>query len=146
MVDMFIGEYQHHLDEKGRLAVPAKFRSQLSDGAIVTRGVECCLFLYPKTEWKKLADKLIGLPISQAKSRAFARLMIAGAFEVKPDSQGRINLPESLIKYAQLKKKAILAGLYNRVEIWDEDSWKKIQEQAEKDSEKIAESMAELGV
>lgn len=143
---MFIGEYQHNIDDKGRLAVPAKFRAQLKKGAVVTRGLDNCLFLYPAAEWKKLADKLINLPISQARSRAFARLMLAGASEVSFDVQGRINLPEYLIKYGSLKKKAIIAGLYNRIEIWDARVWSTYKIKAEKDSDKIAESLGELGV
>lgn len=143
---MFIGEYQHQLDEKGRLAVPVRFRSKLHEGAVATRGIDNCLFLYSKQEWEKLADKLVNLPLSQAKSRAFARLMLAGAFEVSTDAQGRINIPEYLIKYANLKKKVVLAGLYNRVEIWDSAAWSRYKIKAEKDSEKIAESLGELGV
>ena len=144
--DMFIGEYQHSIDLKGRLAVPAKFRQRLRQGAVVTRGIDNCLFLYSREEWQKLADKLVNLPLSQAKSRAFARLMLAGAYEVKIDIQGRINLPDYLINYARLKKKATVAGLYNRIEIWDSRVWTRYKARAEKDSEKIAESLSELGV
>ncbi len=138
---MFIGEYQHSIDDKGRLAIPAKFRAQLKSGAVITRGLDSCLFLYTKDEWANLASKLINLPISQAKSRAFARLMLAGAHEVEIDSQGRINVPDHLIVYAKLSKKAVVAGLYNRIEIWDAGKWSRYKVQAEKDSEKIAESL-----
>lgn len=138
---MFIGEYQHSIDDKGRLAVPAKFRAQLKSGAVVTRGLDSCLFLYTKDEWIKLADKLINLPISQAKSRAFARLMIAGAHEVEIDTQGRVNVPYHLISYAKLRKKAVVAGLYNRIEIWDAGAWARYKSRAEKESEQIAESL-----
>jgi len=93
---MFIGEYSHNLDDKGRLAVPVKFRRDLSKGAVVTRGLDNCLFVYTKTEWEKLATKLASLPISQANSRAFSRLMLAGAMDVEIDKQGRMVLPESL--------------------------------------------------
>jgi MraZ protein len=143
---MFIGEYQHNLDAKGRLAVPAKFRARLKKGAVVTRGLDTCLFLYTQREWKTLAEKLITMPLSQSKSRAFARLMLAGAHEADIDSQGRINVPDHLILYAKLQKKTIVAGLYNRIEIWKETEWKKYKAQAEKDSEKIAESLGELGI
>ena len=143
---MFIGEYQHNIDKKGRLAVPVKFRQRLKKGAVVTKGLDNCLFLYPQEEWKKLADKLINLPLSQARSRAFARLMLAGAYEVKTDSQGRINLPNYLLNYAHLKKRATVAGLYNRIEIWDSGVWARYKTMAERDSEKIAESLGELGV
>lgn len=111
---MFIGEFKHNLDEKGRLAVPVKFRSDLAKGAVVTRGIDKCLFVYTMDEWTILANKLANLPISQAKARAFARLMLAGAMDVIPDKQGRINLPEYLRQYAGLSKEAVIAGLYNR--------------------------------
>ena len=143
---MFIGEYKHNLDNKGRMAVPSKFRKILKGGAVVTRGLDNCLFLYPKKEWKIIAEKLSGLPISQAKARAFARLMLAGAMDVDFDNQGRINLPEYLRKFAGLKKKAIIAGLYDRLEIWDEAAWNKFKTGAEKESASIAEALGELGV
>src|SRR4030042_2474366 len=116
---MFIGEYQHNLDDKGRLAIPAKFRAKLAKGAVVTKGLDNCLFLYTADEWEKLATKLAALPISKANTRAFSRLMLAGAMDVQLDKQGRIVLPEYLREYASLKKKIIVAGLYNRLEIWE---------------------------
>jgi MraZ protein len=144
--DMFIGEYAHNLDEKGRLAIPVKFRRDLSKGAVVTRGLDNCLFLYTKTEWEKLAEKLAILPISQSNSRAFSRLMLAGAMEVEIDKQGRVVLPEYLREFASLKKNVVLAGLYNRAEIWDEEKWKTYKTQTETNSNEIAEKMAELGI
>lgn len=143
---MFIGEYSHNLDDKGRLAIPIKFRTSLKKGAVVTRGLDNCLFLYTKTEWQQLAEKLASLPISQANSRAFARLMLAGAMDVELDKQGRIVLPEYLRLFANLKKGVVLAGLYNRLELWDEEIWKKYKELTESESGSIAEKMAELGV
>ena len=143
---MFIGEYSHSLDDKGRIAVPAKFRAGLKTGAVVTRGLDNCLWLYPAAEWKKMADKLATLPISQAKSRAFSRLMLAGAMQVEIDKQGRVVLPDYLKKFAGLKKKAIVAGLYNRIEIWDQTAWEAYKISSEKDSGQIAETLGELGV
>jgi MraZ protein len=143
---MFIGEYTHNLDDKGRLAVPKKFRSDLSKGAVVTRGLDNCLFLYTKNEWEKLAEKLSSLPFAQANTRAFARLMLAGAMDVKLDKQGRIILPEYLRSFAGLKKSTIVAGLYNRLEIWDQTAWKSYTAKNEKASNDIAEQMSELGV
>jgi len=143
---MFIGEYSHNLDDKGRLAVPKKFRSALSKGAVVTRGLDNCLFLYTKAEWAKLAKKLANLPFAQANTRAFARLMLAGAMDVKLDKQGRIILPEYLRTFAHLKKSTIVAGLYNRLEIWDEKIWGAYTAKNEKEAIKIAEQMSELGV
>ncbi|MCF7907014.1 division/cell wall cluster transcriptional repressor MraZ [Patescibacteria group bacterium] len=143
---MFIGEYHHSVDEKNRLALPTKFRLDLSKGAVVTRGVDSCLFLYTKKEWEKLALKLADMPISKSKTRAFARLMLAGAMDVRLDKQGRVVLPDYLKKYAQINKKAVVAGLYNRLEIWDEKKWEEYKGKSESNSEDIAESLAELGV
>lgn len=143
---MFIGEYSHNLDDKGRLAVPVKFRRDLVKGAVVTRGLDNCLFVYTKTEWEKLATKLASLPISQANSRAFSRLMLAGAMDVEIDKQGRMVLPEYLRNFAQLQKAVVIAGLYNRLEIWDATKWSHYKGQTEAESGSIAERMAELGV
>ncbi|MBI4811881.1 division/cell wall cluster transcriptional repressor MraZ [Candidatus Falkowbacteria bacterium] len=143
---MFIGEYNHNLDNKGRMAVPAKFRALLKGGAVVTRGLDNCLFLYPKKEWMELAKKLAALPISQREARAFARLMLAGAMDVDFDSQGRIMLPEYLRKFASLKKKVTVAGLYDRLEIWDEAAWNRYKGGAEKKTDQIAETLGSLGV
>lgn len=143
---MFIGEYSHLIDNKGRLAVPAKFRKELAAGAVVTRGIDDCLFLYSMKEWKVLAEKLAALPISQKNTRAFSRLMLAGAMDVQLDGQGRIILPDYLRKYASLKKKIIIAGLFNRLEVWDETKWNSFKKGAERKSSDIAEQLSELGV
>lgn len=143
---MFIGEYQHTIDQKGRLAVPAKFRTKLASGAVVTRGLDDCLFLYPKDEWEKLATRLSELPISQKDSRAFVRLMLAGAMDLEIDRQGRINLPQYLREYAGVKNEVVVAGLYSRIEIWNRSNWDKYRREAEKKSNEIAEHMKELGI
>jgi MraZ protein len=143
---MFIGEYKHTIDEKGRLAVPVKFRFDLGSSAVVTRGLDSSLFLFPKEEWDKLASKLASLPLGQANSRAFARLMLAGAMDAELDKQGRLVLPEYLRQYAGLKKNVVLAGLYNRLEIWDEEKWKAYKSSTEQDASHIAERLGELGV
>lgn len=143
---MFIGEYSHNLDDKGRVAVPAKFRALLKGGAVVTRGLDDCLFLYTKKEWQELASKLAKLPLNKANTRAFARLMLAGAMDVDFDNQGRIMLPEYLRKFAGLNKNLVIAGLYDRLEIWDETAWNKYKKGAEKKSVDIAEALGELGV
>ena len=143
---MFIGEYNYSIDIKGRVAIPAKFRVALSKGAVVTRGLDNCLFVYSKTEWTILAEKLSSLPISQANTRAFSRLMLAGAMDVKIDRQGRIIIPDYLKKYAGMKKRAIIAGLYNRLEVWDEDRWNEYKTKTEKNSNEIAENLSALGV
>lgn len=146
MLNMFIGEYTHNMDVKGRMAVPAKFRNKLSGGAIITRGLDKCLFLFSIEEWQKLAEKIVSLPLTQANSRAFSRLMLAGAADCNIDSQGRILIPDYLRKYAGLEKEVVIAGLYNRAEIWDEKSWSGYKKDTESRSEDIAEKMGELGI
>lgn len=143
---MFIGEYSYSIDDKGRLAMPAKFRVALKKGAVITRGLDNCLFVYTRTEWDALAKQLSSLPISQANTRAFSRLMLAGAMDVTLDGQGRVMLPEYLMQFAGLKKKTVVAGLYNRLEIWDEEKWNAYKQQTEKNSTDIAEKLGELGV
>jgi len=143
---MFIGEYSHNLDDKGRLAIPIKFREDLKGGAVVTKGLDGCLFLYPISEWKILADKLSHLPINQSNTRAFARLMLAGAMDVTLDKQGRIVVPDYLRKYVNLDKKVVINGLYNRLELWDEDRWAEYKKRTEADSGEIAERLGEIGI
>jgi len=143
---MFLGEYQHNLDTKGRVAIPAKFRQKLFEGAIITRGLDRCLFIFTRKEWEVLVQKLISLPLAQANSRAFVRLMLAGAVDSKLDSQGRILIPDYLRKYANLKKQVIAAGLYNRVEIWDAEIWQQYKQKTESASDEIAEKLGELGI
>lgn len=143
---MFIGEFLHSVDEKNRMAVPVKFRKQLSKGAVVTRGLDHCLFLFNAEDWQELAKKIVALPLAQANSRAFARLMLAGAMEVDLDSQGRILLPDYLKQYAGLKKSVVVTGLYNRIEIWEEEAWKNYKLKTESSSDEIAERLGELGI
>lgn len=143
---MFIGEYQASIDEKGRISIPAKFRTELKSKVVVTRGLDNSLFLYNLDEWKKLAEKLASLPISTSNTRAFARLMLAGAMDCEVDKQGRIILPAYLKGFAKIQKRIIFAGLYNRIEIWSEDAWNKYKAQTEKESTAIAEQLGSLGV
>lgn len=143
---MLLGEYKHNLDSKGRLAIPAKFREKLSSGAIITRGLDSCLFVFGNKEWDTLAQKLIALPLSKANSRAFVRLMLAGAMDVEVDSQGRILIPDYLRTYASLHKEIVIAGLYNRMEIWDKSTWERYKQKTESASEEIAEKLGELGI
>jgi MraZ protein len=143
---MFIGEYTYSIDEKKRLAIPPKFRQLLGNKGVVTRGLDQCLFLYPAKEWENLAQKLSKLPLSQADARGFARIMLTGAMEVTFDNLGRILVPDFLKEYAQLKKKVVVAGLYNRVEIWDERKWKEYKLKTEKEVGDIAERLKELGI
>ncbi len=143
---MFIGEYQGTLDDKGRISIPAKFRAQLKTKVVVTRGLDNSLFLYSVEEWKKLAEKLASLPISTANTRAFSRLMLAGAMDCDVDKQGRIVLPSYLKDFAKLGKKVVCAGLYNRIEIWSDELWTAYKTQTEAASNSIAEQLGSLGV
>lgn len=143
---MFIGEYRHNLDEKGRLAIPVKFREKLRGGAVITKGLDNSLFLYPKKEWEKMAEKLSSMPISQSGARAFSRMMLAGAYDIEIDKQGRAVVPQTLRDFAGIKGNTVIAGLYKRIEIWDLKSWEKYKENTEKESNEIAENLSELGI
>lgn len=144
---VFIGEYRHSIDEKGRLAVPTKYRSQFLTGAVVTRGLDRCLFVYPKDAWQELAGRLATLPLSKANTRSFARFLLAGAMDVEPDKQGRIMVPEYLRSFAGIRKSVVIAGLYNRLEVWDQEQWERYRSSAEQGSEEVAEALgSELGV
>ncbi|GIW66772.1 MAG: transcriptional regulator MraZ [Candidatus Parcubacteria bacterium] len=143
---MLIGEYRYNLDNKGRLMIPAKFRNRFGVEAIITRGLENCLFVFPRDEWEKVVDKILKLPLSQFNSRAFTRLMLAGAYESQIDNQGRILIPENLRNYASLDKKVVIVGLYSRIEIWDEEKWTEYAKQSEDQAQEIAEKLSELGI
>ena len=143
---MFSGEYTYSIDDKKRLAIPPKFRQVLGSKAVITRGLDQCLFLYTAKEWQKLAKKISQLPLAQADARGFARLMLGGAMEVSIDNLGRILIPDYLKEYALLKKKVIFVGLYNRVEVWDEEEFQKYKKKTEMAAEDIAERLKELGI
>ncbi len=143
---MFIGEYQHSIDTKGRMAVPAKFRAKLGSGAIITRGLDRCLFVFTASEWEMLAKKITDLSILKSDSRAFARFTMSAAAETDFDSQGRILIPASLREYAGLRKEAVVTGVFNRLEIWDIDGWKSYRAKAENNSDAIAEKLGEAGL
>src|SRR3989338_4802256 len=141
---MFIGEYNLSVDEKGRLSIPVKYRVQLSRGAVVTRGLDSSLFLFTGRDWEKLAGRLSQLPLNKANTRAFSRLMLAGAMDVEMDKAGRVILPDYLRSFAGIKKYVVMAGLYNRLEIWDSAKWARYKKQTEKDSGGIAEELDAL--
>ncbi len=143
---MLIGEYKHIIDTKKRLAIPAKLRKDLAQGAVLTRGLDNCLALYPLKEWQKMTDKLGQLPTGQVDARGFNRIILAGASDVGFDKLGRILIPEYLKKYALLKKNVVVVGVYNRLEIWDETRWEKYKQKTEKEVGDIAQRLGELGV
>lgn len=140
---MFIGEYHHNLDQKGRIAVPVKFRANLGSSAIITKGLDSCLFVFSKEEWNKMTEKLSALPVSSSSARAFSRQLLSGAMEVEIDKQGRALLPGYLREFAQLKDAVVMTGVLNRVEIWNKQGWATYSQEAEKNSSDNAEKLAE---
>jgi len=134
------------LDDKKRLAIPVKFRSLLGKKAVITRGLDQCLFIFSTKEWKVLAEKISKLPLAQSDARGFARLMLGGAMEVSIDGMGRVLIPEYLKEYGGLKKKISIIGVLNRIEIWDEEEWRRYKGKTEKEGENIAERLKELGI
>jgi len=143
---MLIGEYTHIIDSKKRLAIPSKIRKDLGDKAVITRGLDSCLFVFTIKEWQKLVNKLSNLPFGDKDSRSLKRLMLAGASEVSLDGLGRILIPDYLKSYAGLKKNIVIAGVYDRLEIWDKSKWEVFKQQSEKEADNIAERLGELGV
>ena len=142
---MLIGEFRHTIDVKRRIAIPAKFRKDLGVRAVLTRGLDSCLFLYPEKVWSEIAGKLGALPMGKADTRSFVRLMLAGAAEVEIDKLGRMLVPEYLKEAADIKKRVVMAGVYNRIEIWDEGAWEEYRERSEQDAGEIAEKLGEVG-
>ena len=141
---MFMGEYNHTVDAKGRLIVPSKFREQLGDEFVVTKGLDGCLFVYENTEWKALEEKLHALPLTNANARKFSRFFLAGATTCEVDKQGRILLPAVLRDFAKSEKDAVLVGVGSRIEIWSRDVWN--QSNTYDDMDEIAENMEGLGI
>lgn len=141
---MFMGEFQHSIDPKGRLIVPVKYRDELGDIFVVTKGLDDCLFVYPMAEWKNMEEKLRALPFTKADARAFARFFFSGAAECEIDKQGRILLPPQLREYAKLDKEVVLIGVSTRVEIWGKEAWDNYSAQAGQDYEAIAEKIVDF--
>ncbi|HBG75416.1 division/cell wall cluster transcriptional repressor MraZ [Eubacteriales bacterium mix99] len=143
---MFIGEYQHTIDPKGRVILPAKFREELGEKFVVTKGLDHCLFVYPNGEWSNLEKKLRTLPLTSKDARAFIRFFFAGAAECGVDKQGRILIPANLRQHADLNKELAIIGVSTRVEIWDRDAWDAYNNESSLSQDKIVEHMAELGI
>lgn len=143
---MFMGEYQHSLDDKGRLIMPAKFREQLTAPFVISRGLDNCLFVYPEAEWHILEEKLKTLPMTSKDARAFVRFFFSGATECELDKSGRINLPQNLRDYAVLKKDVVVIGVSNRIELWSKDNWDSYLSKTADSYEEIAETMEKLGI
>lgn len=143
---MFIGEFTHTLDSKKRIAIPAKLRKELGEKAVITRGLDKCLFLYPASGWGLAVGKLTQLPLGQSDARSFSRFMLGGASEVEFDSLGRILVPDHLKKYAGLGKKVIVVGVSDRIEIWDSALWEEYKKKAEANADDLAENLGKLGL
>ncbi len=143
---MLIGEYKHTLDPKKRLSLPSKWRKELGKELVVTRGLDNCLFVYPLIEWQKITDKIGQLPLGQADTRSFNRFFLSGAVEVGVDSVGRILVPDFLKDFASLGTNVVLAGIHNRIEIWDEEKWTEYKRKIELEADALAEKLGEIGV
>ncbi|KIL34643.1 cell division protein MraZ [Cohnella kolymensis] len=141
---MFLGEFQHSIDDKGRITIPAKFREALGTDFIVTRGLDNCLFVYPRQEWAVLEQKIKALPSMAANARAFSRLLFSGASECEWDKQGRVNVPNHLREYAKLDKDCVVIGVSSRVEIWDKAAWQEYSLQSEGSFNEIAEKLVDF--
>jgi MraZ protein len=141
---MFMGEYSHTIDPKGRLIIPSKFRELLGEEFILTKGLDGCLSIYPQTEWAILEEKLRALPLTNKNARTFSRFFVAGACSCELDKQGRILIPQTLREYAGLEKDVVLTGNLNRIEIWDKETWVKNNNYDDMDS--IAEAMQSMGI
>ncbi|WP_113921144.1 division/cell wall cluster transcriptional repressor MraZ [Alkalibaculum bacchi] len=143
---MFIGEYQHNIDDKGRLTMPSKFREALGESFILTKGMDKCLFIFPRDEWSTFEEKLKTLPISSKDARAFTRFFFAGAAECELDKQGRIMVPSNLRNYAGVSKETYIIGVSSRLEIWSKENWEDYNEDDDLSYDAIAEKMSMLGI
>ena len=142
---MFLGEYHHNIDEKNRLVIPSKFRNELGDTFIVTRGLDGCLFVYSKDEWAKITEKLKTLPFTQANARKFTRFLLSGAIEAELDKSGRVGITSHLIEYAGITKECVIIGANDRIEIWSKDSWDKFMSDNDEEFASIAENLFTAG-
>lgn len=143
---MLIGEYLHTLDSKKRLSLPAKFRKEVGRKVVITRGLDQCLFMFPAATWKGIAAKLQQLPFGQADTRGMSRFILAGASEGEVDGAGRILIPEYLKEFAGLKGRVVLAGVSDRVEIWNDKTWEEYKRRIEKGAEGMAQTLGEMGI
>ncbi|MNB75164.1 cell division protein MraZ [compost metagenome] len=141
---MFMGEYQHSVDDKGRIIIPAKFRELLGASFVATRGLDSCLFVYPMEEWAIMEQKLKSLPLMKSDARAFSRFFFSGATECQWDKQGRVTLPANLREYAKLDKDCVILGVSNRVEIWNKELWEQYFGQSEASFNEIAEKLVDF--
>ena len=142
---MFMGEYNHTIDPKGRLIIPAKFREALGDEFVVTKGLDGCLFVYANTEWNNFEEKLRTLPLTNKNARQFTRFFLAGVAACEVDKQGRILIPQVLREFAKLEKDVVLVGVASRIEIWSKEVWEESISTYDTDMDEVAENMENLG-
>ena len=142
---MFMGEYNHTIDPKGRLIIPAKFREALGDEFVVTKGLDGCLFVYANTEWNNFEEKLRTLPLTNKNARQFTRFFLAGAAACEVDKRGRILIPQVLREFAKLEKDVVLVGVASRIEIWSKEVWEESISTYDTDMDEVAENMENLG-
>ena len=143
---MFLGEYEHTIDDKGRLAVPARFREQLGEGMVITRGFEHCLMGFPLAYFERLAGQVSGLSLGNGEAREMRRLLFSGASDAPLDKQGRINIPQNLREYAGFKDSVVIAGMHTHFEIWSLDSWQRVLATLDANGSVIASKLSELGL
>lgn len=143
---MLLGEYEHSIDTKGRMAMPAKLREGLGAKFIITKGLDGCLFVYSMDEWRRVEQKLASLPMSRKTARDFTRFLFGGACEAECDKQGRVLLPANLRRYAALERDAVIVGVGSRAEIWDAAKWQQYNEESAEDVNELAEQLADLGI
>lgn len=143
--DMLIGEYKHTIDEKNRISLPVKFRTELGKNVVVTPGLDQCLFIFTLSEWKKITAKLSDLSLLQSDTRGFNRYLLGGATEVSVDTNGRILLPDFLKTKAGIRQKAVFVGVHTRIEIWDETIWEKYKKGVEREADTLAERLGSVG-
>lgn len=143
---MFYGEFEHAIDEKGRITIPSKFRGPLAVGLVITKGIDACLWLYPIDAWKAFAQDVSALPLTNPKAREFRRQVFGGASDAVPDKQGRVNLPAYLRQYANIDKQAVITGLHDHCEIWNPEQWRELQERDLQNTEERAAQFMSLGI
>lgn len=143
---MFLGEFRHSIDKKGRVILPAKFRDALKDGVVVTRGLDNCLWIFSKTEWAQVEDGIRKLSLTKNNARKFTRFLLSGASEEELDRQGRISLPQQLREHAGLERDIVIIGVSDRLEIWSKKNWDKYAKEAEESFADVAEELTEFGI
>lgn len=143
---MFFGEFNHSIDSKGRLTIPAKFKEPLAGGIVITRGLDGCLWAFTREEWLNISEKIAGLTLTSAEARRFTRFMFSSASELIPDRSGRVIIPQKLLHYGEIDREVVVAGVMNKIEIWKPDRWAEEQDKVTEDPEALVSQLADLGV